>query len=295
MIINIRATNVNGEEFIFDNTNRLVNGLDLSGLQADLNFTESSLGGSRYQNTRLRNRELTLELQLRKNLQSEELSDLARQRAYTVFNPESNPIRFDFQTSNGENYYLTAYLNSAPTMPPDASNDNSAFQSMLLQLTCLDPFIYQTQESKVEIANYEALFEFDLEIPEEGIEFERRVDSLFGIIEYTGNGQSGMTIRFIARGNVSNPSLINVNTGEQIKLYYDMQPGDVIIIETYRGQRSIRLQRGRINVNIFNSYSLTESTFLQLSPGTNIFRSTADVGEELLEVSLEYRVRRIGL
>lgn len=296
MIVNIRATNSINEVFVFDNVNRLVNGLDLSGIGADVNFTESSLGGSRYQNTRLRNRQLNLEIQLRKNMQSEELSDIARQRVYEVFNPELNPIRFDFQTTNGDEYYLNSYLQAAPLMPPDSQNDNVAFQSMLVQLVCLDPYIYQSQQSRVEISTFgESGFKFDLQIPEEGIHFETRSQNLFGIVEYNGNGQTGMSIRFLARSAVVNPSLINVNTREMIKLNYSMQTGDVITIDTYRGERSIRLQRGRENINIFNSYSLTESTFLQLSPGTNIFRADADSGQQFLETSIEYRVRRIGL
>lgn len=295
MITSITAKNVNGDSFEFDNSNRIVNGLDLSGLKANVNFLETTQGGSRYLNTRINNRDLNLEVQLRKGKQSEGQMDLLRQRMYTVFNPESNPIRFDFKDDNGVEYYLNANAISAPVMPPDKENYNAAYQRMLLQFVCTDPYIYEKFDSRVEIATSEGGFEFDLEIPIEGKEFEIKTQDLFGRINYPGSGSDGMSVRFRASGTVVNPTLINVNTFEQIKLNFTMQNRDVIVINTYRGERSIRLIRNNTTSNIFYTYVVADSTFLQLRSGDNVFRYQADSGEELLEVAVEYRIRRVGV
>jgi hypothetical protein len=295
MIINITATNSNNDTFVFDSLNRIVNGLDLSGLGADVNVTDKSSGGAEYQNTRLQTRNINLEVQLRKRNQSEDLNDLARDRALTVFNPELNPIRLNFSTSNGEEYYLDMYMTASPIMPTNKVNSNAAYQSMLLQAICPDPYIYQKFESNVEISNYESLFEFDLEIPEEGIEIESKSQNLFGIIDYTGNGPTGITIKFKALSNVSNPGLVNVNTGERIRLNFQLISGDVMTINTERDNRSISLLRNNVPTNRFSSYVISQSTFLEIQPGTNIFRPEADSGLDFLEVTIEYRIRKVGL
>lgn len=295
MIKEIVVTNSNGDSLDFDMVNRIVNGLDLSGLPASVNYIETNQGGSRYLNTRINNRSLTLEVQLRRGNQTEGQMDLLRQRMYTVFNPESNPIRFDFKDSNDKEYYLNANSVQAPLMPPNKKDNNPSFQRMLLQFVCTDPYIYEKIESRIEIATYEGGFEFDWEIPEEGDEFETRTEDLFGRIFYTGTGSDGMSIRFRARGNVVNPTFINVNTFEQIRLNFTMQTGDVIVINTYRGNRSITLIRNNTQTNIFYSFVVQDSKFLQLNPGDNLFRYQADTGEELLEVAVEYRIRRVGV
>jgi len=295
MITSIIATNSQGEQFYFDKENRIVNGFDLSGLEAKVNRTQRASGGSLYQNTILEERELAFELQLRRNDSTEQDMDSRRARMYSVFSPLKNPIRFDFKDSIGNEYYLTAYLLSAPTMKPDKKNYNPGFQRALLEFVCPDPHIYQKTETRLEIATFRGGLEFIWEIPTEGDVFEERTDSLEGSIFFTGSGPDGMVIRFIASGTVVNPILTNARTFERIKLNTTMENGDVITINTYTGERNITRLRGGVTENLFYTLDLSDSSFLQLKPGDNSFVYGADSGENLLQVVLEYRIRLVGV
>lgn len=295
MIHSVVATNRLGYTYTFDMQNRIVTGFDVSGLGADVNYTETNFSGSRYQNTVLRNRELALEVQIRKQFQTEELMDVQRDKMYRVFTPESNPIRFDFKLTNGEEYYLTAYSLTTPIMRPNKSDNHEAFQRALLQFTCTDPYIYQNVESRLDLATYEGGFEFDWEIPEDGDEFETRGVSLNGTIFYPGTGIDGMVIKFIASGTIVNPIITNIFTSDFIKLNTTLISGDVVTVTTYKGDRKIILNRGGNESNIFNTISLPGSSFLQLNPGDNTFTYGADSGSELLDIVIEYRIRKVGV
>lgn len=300
MITDIVATNSLGQIYQFDDVNRVVNGMDLSGLEADVSYLETNLSGSRYQSTKIRNRNFDLEVRISKLFQDETAMDSQRERMYQVFNPELNPIRFDFKTSDGTEYYLTAYATATPRMAPDKSNYNAAYQRALLQFVCTDPYIYQgfsvNVDTRVEISSYIGNIEFDdFEIPEDGREVEYRTPSLSANVFYTGSSEDGMVIKYRATGPVVNPRLLNVVTYEAIKLNITLQTGDIVTISTYKGERGITLLRGGVTTNIFNTFSISDSKFLQIKPGDNVFRFEADSGEEFLEVAIDYRIRKVGI
>ena len=296
MIQNISVVNRLGQTFNFNENYKLVNGLDLSGLGAKVNRIQTSSGGSRYLNTILEEREFDMELQIRKFDSDESTVDQLKAHLYNIFTPELSPLRFDFETSDGTKYYLTAYSLNAPVMSPiKNSNNNSAFQKVLLQFVCTDPYIYQNLESRFDLANFDGGLEFDWEIPEDGDVFEERIDSFEGTIDFPGTGVDGMSIRFIASGNVSTPSVTNAITFERLIYRGDLINGDELIINTYRGSRSATLIRDGIRTNVFHLLQIPESTFLELRPGSNSFVYDATAGVSALEIVIEYRIRRVGL
>ena len=295
MIENLRITNSKGDRFYFNESHRMISGLNLSGLLAMVNRSESNSPGSRYQSTRLEERDFDIEFRIMRNNFDETMMDDKRGSMYKVFNPSHNPMRVEFEMSNGKGYYLNAELASAPIMPPDKTNNNAVWQSVLLQFIATDPFIYSAESVRADIALWVPAFEFPLEIPEEGIEMGYRSPSLIVNVNNDGQESTGMMIRFNALSEVVNPSLLNVNTYEELKLNFTMQPGDVIEISTYRGKRSIILTRNNVETNIFNSLAFETSTFLQLEVGDNLFRYDADEGLDYLEVSMTYTPRQIGV
>lgn len=295
MLKNIRATNVVGQEYIFDNKTRLPKGLDLSGLSASVNYSESTGPGSKYQNTRLTNREFELELHLPRLKNDEIMMDMRREKIYQVFNPELNPIRFDFETSDGSPYYFKAELVAAPYFPTNRENNNMAFQKGLLQFTATDPFIYEAMLRRVEIATWQPNMEWPFEIFEGGIEVGYREPSLIRNVENPSSGQIGMTIQFKARSEVVNPELININTYEKIRLKITMQAGDLVEVTTHRGNRRIYLIRHNIKTSVFSIYDDDVSTFIQLRPGDNLFRYNCDSGLDYLDVTVLFAVARIGV
>lgn len=295
MITKLKITNSRGGEFEFGRLFRLTKGLDLSGLLARVNFSSSSNAGSKYQGTKLENREFDIEFKVVRNKSDEVQMDDTRANMYRVFNPELNPMRIDLQLTDGKEYYLTANLQSAPIMPPDHANNNAAGQKALLQFIATDPYIYEKDARQVDIAKWIGAFKFPLKIPQGvGIKMGKRSSGLIVNAFNTGQNKAGMLIRFKALATVVRPAIINVDTYEELRLNYTMTQGDIIEITTYDGNKTITLIKDNVKTNIFNAVDLN-SHFLQLEPGDNLFRYEADTGVDNLEMSLTYRAKSVGV
>lgn len=283
----LKITNSNGDSISFGRHFRLVNGLDLSNLSANVSYSKSTRNGANYQGTVLDIRDFDLAFYISNNHRAKWWVEEKRQEIFRVFNPELNPMLVEFTTRGGNSYYLNANLEGIPSFPQGFENDNKAWNKGLLQFTCGDTSIYATSSTVVDIASWTGNFEFPLEIPEEGIEMGYRSQSLIANVLNDGQTKTGMTIRFRALASVSTPSLINVNTYEVFKLNTIMVGGDVIEVSTYIGKKTVTLIRNNIRSNIFNAVDLS-STFLQLYPGDNLVRYDAEEGIDNLEVSMSF-------
>ena len=98
----------------------------------------------------------------------------------------------------------------------------------------------------------------------------------------------------MAAGQVVNPSLLNVNTGEFIKIEKTLERGEVVTVNTHQGNKKVISELNSVEQNIFNLFTY-ESTFFQLDPGDNIFRYDADLNLENLEISIYYNPRYLGV
>ena len=294
IIKNMTITNVRGDSITFGRHFKLYEDFSLSGLSASVNYSESTADGSSYQNTKLENRDFDIPFFILKEIVDSWWIEQKRHEAYKVFNPKFNPFRIDLTTKSGEEYYINANLEGAPSFPTGFDNDNRDWQKGLLQFSANDPFIYKKDAVSVEVATWIGSFEFPLEIPEEGIEMGYRSPSL--IVNVLNNGQetTGMMIRFRALGTLTNPSLFNVNTREELKINITMQGGDIIEISTYSRRKTITLIRNGVETNIFNNLDLS-SKFLQLDIGDNLFRYNAEDGLDNLEVSINFTPRLLGV
>lgn len=294
IIKELKITNSNGDSIEFGRHFKLIEGLDLSRLGANVNYSDSTSDGAHYQNTKLDVRDFDLQFFIDISFQEQWWVEEKRQELFRVFNPKFNPMKLEFTTKGDKSYYLNANITSAPDLPQGFENSNRKWQKGLLQFLSTDPFIYEQYANKVDIALWVSAFEFPLEIVEEGIEMGYRSPSLIVNVNNNGQESTGMNIRFNALSEVVNPKLLNVNTYEELKLNFVMQPGDIIEISTYKGKRSIILTRSNVQSNIFNTLDLS-STFLQLEVGDNLFRYDAESGLDYLEVSMTYTPRRIGV
>ena len=96
-----------------------------------------------------------------------------------------------------------------------------------------------------------------------------------------------MDIQFIAVGTATNPTLYNTETLENLKVNVSLVKGDVLRINTTRGQKSITLTHEGVTTNVINDLE-PGSTWLQLQAGENKLLYTADSNPENLIVRIEY-------
>lgn len=166
--------------------------------------------------------------------------------------------------------------------------------NFFVSLLCPSPFFETPDEVRQELASWIPMFEFELEIPETGMEFGMRQPSQIITVSNIGDVACGCEIVFRALGTVTNPELLNIDTGEYIRLLTTMNAGDEIRVYThFAGKRVVRVE-GSTETNAFSLLD-TGSTFFQLAAGQNILRYDASVNMELLEVSLYYRPQFLGV
>ena len=163
-----------------------------------------------------------------------------------------------------------------------------------ISLLCPLPFFETPDEVRVELAAWESKFEFPLEIPVSGIELGARQPSQIITVDNIGDVACGCRIVFKALGTVNDPEIMNVDTGQYIRVNKTMSAGEEIRIFTYfAGKRIINLV-GQVEENAFHLLD-TGSTFIQLEAGRNVLRYDAALNTDLLEVSIFYRPQFLGV
>ncbi len=294
LIKNITITNSRGESITFGHRFRIADDFDMSGLNASVNYSESTADGSNYQNTKLENREFDIPFFIHKTMNESWWIEEQRNLAYRVFNPKCNPFRIDITTKANAGYYINANIEGSPIFPLGFENDNSSWQKGLLQFSANDPYIYKKDAKRIDVALWVPNFEFPLEIPVAGVEMGYRSPNLIANVINDGQESTGMTIRFKALGTLSNPSLLNVNTYETLKVNIALSGGDIVEVSTHKRRKYVKLIRGGVESNIFNLLDLS-STFLQLNVGDNLFGFDATAGLENLDISMAFTPRLLGV
>lgn len=171
-------------------------------------------------------------------------------------------------------------------------NDDLTFT---VDLFCPNPYLRNIIESKINIALWRRAFHFPLVIPQDiGIVMGIREPSLIVNVENTGDVECGVIIEFKALGTLNKPSLLNINTGDYIKINKSIVAGEVIRINTNIGNKRVTSTLNGVETNILNYIDL-DSTFLQLEVGDNLFRYDAEENLSNLEVSIYYNPYYLGV
>ena len=159
-------------------------------------------------------------------------------------------------------------------------------QEMQISIVCPDPYFKSLQMIYADISKVFANFEFPFDIDENGIEMS--IVDIGREVMVLNNGEiaTGANITLTAGGEISNPIIYNVETGAFFKLNTTMQTGDIIVISTTKGHKSVHKISNGIKTNAIN-FVANGSTWFQLEVGNNKYTYTADVNEELLKVEIE--------
>lgn len=163
-----------------------------------------------------------------------------------------------------------------------------------ISILCPSPFFETLDEVREDLASWDALLEFALEIPLEGLEFGLRQPSQIITVENIGDVPCGCEIIFKATGFVTNPELLNLDTGEYVKILSSMEQGDEFHIYTHFAGKRVRSIIDATESNAFHLLD-TGSNFFQLAPGINNLRYDASNNLELLDVSVYYRPQFLGV
>ena len=155
-----------------------------------------------------------------------------------------------------------------------------------ITVRCPDPYFNDDKTTMQEMSNVLALFEFPFDIEEtDPVEMSRIELGREQIISNGSDVPIGMKIRIYASGNVVNPQIYNVRTGEFLKILDTMITGDVIEISTMKGSKSAIRYREGVKTSMIG-YFAEGSVWRQLLPGENVMSMYAEVGAENLYIDI---------
>lgn len=266
---------------------------EVSGIgagEADINLTDmATTDGSKYNSARLTTRNIVLKIKIMDVPQSVEEG---RHLCYRYF-PVKKPVTLKFHTDSGTRQ-IEGYVES---------NDPIIFSSQeytQISILCPDPYFYDENYTDMILSGYSPLFELPFSneslneklIIFDDLKFDKRT-SFF----YKGEADTGILIRIQAQGEAKNIHLYNNDSSEEMFINTDkfpsalgnkMNTSDVIEISTYIGNRHAYLIRNGVQYNIINSLG-RHANWFSIVAGLNTFTYTADLGENLLDVSFNYK------
>ncbi|MCL2565964.1 MAG: phage tail family protein [Defluviitaleaceae bacterium] len=153
-----------------------------------------------------------------------------------------------------------------------------------IPLIALDPF-WRGQSVIQNIAETLKKFCFPAVIPPEGMSFGLRKQTLESEFENMGNVESGFLVVFRAQfGSVLNPEIRNMESGERIRILYNMEKGDVITILNDLQERRVEIN----GINGFRHLDAANTSFFRLAVGTNRVGFWADSNINNLSLHIRY-------
>ncbi|MBU5418739.1 phage tail family protein [Acetanaerobacterium sp. MSJ-12] len=157
-----------------------------------------------------------------------------------------------------------------------------------ISLICPYPLFRAPERSVVNMAYWEPLVRFPF-VYGAPIMTARRIAERIVEVQNDQNVACDLTITFVARGPVKDPSLAELGSGGKLALALEMAEGDTVVVTTGRGQKR----------TLLNGISHPEiwplaNDWIQLYPGKNTYQYGAKQGVEHLDVKLEYTLEYWG-
>lgn len=188
------------------------------------------------------------------------------------------PLRLYYQ-NDSRDVYIDGYVQSMPI------SFFAKKQLVQIVIVCPKPFFNGTYEGITNFSVTTSLFEFPFEI-ESAIPFSSLVLDDTAVVENNGDVETGALITISAVGAVTNPKIINSETGEYFEILDSLVSGDVIVLCTTKNEKSV-LKNHEGTITSLVGKIKYGSTWLQLQPGSNVFYVTAASGAANISTSFE--------
>lgn len=249
--------------------------LSVSGLNpapAEINTTPvSGIDGTRYNSARVGQRNIVIRLNINGDIEDRRIE------LYRYFRVK-HTVRVYYKNEHVDVYidgYIETFENDFFTI----------LQQPQISIICPDPYFKSMSETEIDFENVTALFTFPFAIAAEGIPFSS-LNEISSRYFNVGNVETGGIITFTALADgVKNPVFYNNTNGTFFGVDITMQSGDVIEINTQRGEKSVKLTRSGVTTSIVGDRT-SGSTWIVFEPGENEISFGADVSASSLRCTL---------
>lgn len=253
----------------------------IGAVDIDTVTTKSIGDGVYYHGNSLDERIISINVGIRGNDKKDMFA--LRDKLISLLSPKNNGLLIY------ENDHLKRQIECRVYSGPNYSTKHRKVQKMNIQFICPSPFFTDIAGENESMAKVVANFEFPLSIDiNEGIEFGVVESNPLGNVINKGDQPTGFIVEFKANGTVVNPSILNVDTREIMKVNITLEGNETLRINTNFGKKRIELidKTGEIQ-NVFHKIDI-ESEFFQLYRGDNWLRFDADEGVNSLFVNILY-------
>ena len=157
-------------------------------------------------------------------------------------------------------------------------------QVIQVSIICPDPYFKSIETLEYEFSTVESMFSFPFSI-EEPVPISSVSTFTEKNIENISDEETGIVIELYANGLSLEPTIYNMTTNESFTIQHEFEPGDIVRINTRRGEKSLILIRDGEEINIINKI-VRGSKWFNLIVGDNIFSYTSIYGTENLQVKI---------
>ena len=249
--------------------------LSVSGLNpapAEINTTPvSGIDGTRYNSARVGQRNIVIRLNINGDIEDRRIE------LYRYFRVK-HTVRVYYKNEHVDVYidgYIETFENDFFTI----------LQQPQISIICPNPYFKSMSETEIDFENVTSLFTFPFAIPAEGIPFSS-LNEISSRYFNAGNVETGGIITFTALADgVKNPVFYNNTNSTFFGVNITMQSGDVIEINTQRGEKSVKLTRSGTTTSIVGDRT-SGSTWIVFEPGENEISFGADVSASSLRCTL---------
>jgi hypothetical protein len=268
--------NARGEKIRFPDENSPISIISFDGfgsMEFDVKTSQSSgQDGENYNTSQAKKRNPTITFDIQSDYQRQ------RDRLHSFFQPRSWGTIYYYETEGGEGRKARYQVESLQVA------DYGVSRTGMLSLICPDPKWYALDDQLTQLAVWQGCIRFPLRITEP-FHVTEKVNTLIGNVNNPSAVPMGLTVKFMASGTVTNPSLYDVNRRELMQINTTMHAGDVIIVTTGDGNKRVKLVSGGVTTNINNKMQYPPK-WLKAYQGDNLFRYNADEGIDNLSVSI---------
>lgn len=266
--MNLTIENKRGERFeISNSTDYTIT--QITGLTPPVaNINLSTMGlidGSLFNSSRLSERNITITIVPTNSVER------SRVNLYRYIKTK-HYIKLYFKT-NTRNVFIEGYVES---MEGDLYENP---QKLMISIICPDPYFKDIENVMVDFSTVTSIFEFENEPTAEGAPVSEynafQEINLFN----PSDDDTGVIFDLYASGNVVEPTIYNQTTNEMFRLNVEMLDGDHIVIDTWRGKKSVK----RDGDNLMDKVDVN-TKWLKILSGDNILSYVCAYGAENLKV-----------
>lgn len=207
-----------------------------------------------------------------------------------VFNP-MDTLRI---TTGG--YYIEGKPAASVKYGINESDNNIYFCKFKVTIYCNNPMFKKETVVKKAVVGDTPVWSFPWILNDSGVVMGTRIDYLSLVVENEGNVEIGGRIILTAKGTVVNPSITNVETGEEIKIGKTMTAGEKIIITTVDGKdRGIVGIVNGVEQNYLRYWNFNNS-WIKFQKGTSLIKyATENQADEKLDTVIEINPEKYSL